>query len=930
MRLFPMRSQINNRLGVLVENAIKEQNEKSNHIDLLKALTEISTKIQSDYGGGSPLSKTFLMANLAIDYELLNYVEIGVYRGKSFFPLAYAAKQLDGMAYGIDPYDLLWAKEFDLEEEKLQTVNTFLESLDFKQMYKDVLALQTELNVENNSHLIQLPSATAVKYFIQNQISIDLLHIDGNHDSEHVLEDVELYLPLMSQGGLVVLDDVDWDSVRPALNALKRKYELLFNNGLFAIFSVVSPTKKFTDFDKLKFKTLHNLADNIENIYKPKNYEKPLISVIVSSFNHEQYIAECMEGILAQKGEFNLEIIVGDDRSTDSTLAIIKNYLDMFENSAVLIKYFADEDNLGITKNLERCLKACSGDYIAICEGDDYWLDNYKLQKQVMFLKTHPECSFCFNDFYFYYQEKDEYSEFDQQQKLSKDVYSTIDLIDNNFIGNFSCCLYDSRYLKKIPTKLFDIFAVDWIFNIVYSQLGDIGHLNEKLSVYRKHNSGVWSGKTDFDQYRDLFHLINIYNKFLDFDYDKEFCVVQKRLEQKYPQILSESILDIVLFDDIFPHPLSAFRYMEFVSYLHAFNDIIIYSSGISMKVLGKENPDEIIIKFKKKYLDYADRIKRFHDSSLIYAKLAYFVFLNNSLYFLDIIEKSEIPFIFTLYPGGGFGLNNKRSDELLCRITNSPYFRKVIVTQQATYDYLLEKGFCRPDQIRYIFGVVTPLNQIESDNPGKKNFGFEKDTMDICFVAHKYLPRGEDKGYDVFIDVAHLLCRKFNNVRFHVVGGYTAEDIDISEIRDRISFYGNQNIEWFDNFYKDKDIILSPNIPNKIYAGSFDGFPTGSCTDAGLKRTAIFCTDVLSLNNGRFLDGKEIVIISHDSGEIVEVITNYYLNPPALRSIGENGYSKIKKLYCYESQISPRLQILIKEIDQWEQNKTEIVASIE
>ena len=177
--------------------------------------------------------------------------------------------------------------------------------------------------------------------------------------------------------------------------------------------------------------------------------------------------------------------------------------------------------------------------------------------------------------------------------------------------------------------------------------------------------------------------------------------------------------------------------------------------------------------------------------------------------------------------------------------------------------------------------------------------------------MAHKYTKNGVDKGYDVFIEVMKILCDKYKNINVHVVGGFTEEDIDVSSFKEQIYFYGELTGSQFDAFFSDKDMILSPNIPNKIFEGSFDGFPTASCTEAGLRKTAIFCTDPLGMNDNIFIDGKEIVIIEHDVEDILEKVEYYYKNFKELKEIGENGFKKILDVYSYENQIQPRIEVI-------------------
>ena len=904
---------------------------KPDVIKLFRDLHGIVEKIPADFGGGSPLSKTTLMVYLALENNLQNYVEIGVYRGRSFFPMAYAAKRLNGMAYGIDAFDCETAKEYDLEAAFADQLNQFLESVDFSQIHEDVIHLRQEMALSINSSIIKQTSSAAIKYFRRNGIAIDMLHVDGNHDTKHVWEDVDLYLPLVRNGGLVVLDDIDWDSVKPVFDQLKEKHELVFENGQFSVFLIGKSKRMITSLYKDRLKILNGMISNYElesayvGLTVPEGIAITKISVVVISYNQEKFIAECLEGILAQKGDFSIELIFGDDFSTDSTLSIARDYGGFFCNRRIEMRIFPSNENIGMTKNLKRCLEACTGDYIAVCEGDDYWVDCYKLQKQMDFLRLRPECSFCFNDIYIYAQDSLEYTLFNLQQHLDADVLTTRELVLDNFIGNLSCCMYNAKFLKRIPANLFDLFIADWMLNIYWSQFGGIGHIKEAMSVYRKHNKGIWAGANPSDNAVHLHALIEEYNRYLHYDFDREFCVYQKRIEEALPGAFNSCSTDVTIIDDVFPHPLSAFRMEEFNSYLKEFESLKIYSSGMSVHVLGDKSLNELLIDFKRMYPEHSGRIERFGPGSRIDTRLMYMVFLENTYTNLAKIEELMVPFVFTLYPGGMFGLNNRWSDKMLKVITSSPCFRKVIVTQKITYNYLIEKKFCTPDQIEFIFGVVVPIEQINIDYVKKSNFGIDKNALDIAFVSYKYTEKGIDKGYDLFVDVAKELCKKYDNIRFHVVGGFDENVIDVTELGDRITFYGSRKTKWFDEFYRDKDIIMSPNIPFILYEGSFDGFPTGACVDAGLRKTAIFCTDELRLNT-EFVDKEEIVIIPHNVDEVTEIVEYYYRNPEKLRAIAENGCRKIKWLYSYESQILPRIKILKAELDRAEISRKAIL----
>lgn len=692
------------------------------------------------------------------------------------------------------------------------------------------------------------------------------------------------------------------------------------------------------------------------------------ISVIITSFNHEKYIAQGLESVLSQKGDFRMEIIIGDDCSTDNTRSIAQEFQDKYPE---IISLLPNESNLGITKNLKRCLDACSGDYIAICEGDDYWTDIYKLEKQKNFLEAHPDYTMCFSAIMIYFEGGNRFEPFHDQLMFGKDVLTTEDLIEQNHIGNFSCCMYRTSIVRQLPSGIFNIFTVDWMFNIACSRMGKIGFIRDWMSVYRKHPQGAWAGKEELEKLKELRRLIDVYNKFFNYEHNSAFMkfanvvdnVISRFQEEQnitgqvarqpvtrnivwirikdilrpfarraraikstlltlYYQFLAHRVkatekekVDLIILDTVFPHPLSPFRKKEFTDYLNHFPNSLALSNGEHLQLLKEtKNLATIIAEFEHEFPHLEGRIKiTTRQISPYDAKLAYVTFLFNIYAFLESLEKEKIPFIFTLYPGGAFAINNAESDHKLKRVLGSPQFRKVIVTQKVAYNYLIDKKFCSPNQVEFIYGVVTPFLST-NNNANKHHFGFDKKNLDICFVAHKYMKHGIDKGYDIFISVAQKLAQRYENIRFHVVGGFTEPDLPIEELRDKIVFYGLQKPEWFEEFYFDKDIILSPNRPFKLGDGYFDGFPTASCTDAGIRQVAMFCTDELHLNI-KFIDGEDIVIIPPDTEKIVETISCYYLHPEKLRSLAQNGASRIRDIYSHENQMVPRIKILENEL---------------
>ncbi|MCR4436033.1 MAG: hypothetical protein QHH06_06100 [Clostridiales bacterium] len=132
-------------------------------------------------------------------------------------------------------------------------------------------------------------------------------------------------------------------------------------------------------------------------------------------------------------------------------------------------------------------------------------------------------------------------------------------------------------------------------------------------------------------------------------------------------------------------------------------------------------------------------------------------------------------------------------------------------MTQQFTYDYIINKGFTTPSRVEYIYGIVTHPEYFRN-TPRKKYFKKDKNTFDICFVAHKYMLLGLDKEYDMFIAVCKKLAACTSNILFHVAGNFDRNEINVDDMNGRIIFYGLRDPDFFPGFYSGMDIILFPS----------------------------------------------------------------------------------------------------------------------
>ena len=363
---------------------------------------------------------------------------------------------------------------------------------------------------------------------------------------------------------------------------------------------------------------------------------------------------------------------------------------------------------------------------------------------------------------------------------------------------------------------------------------------------------------------------------------------------------------NLLILDDIFPHLLSAFRIAEFNAYLSRYEKAFAYSTSAAFPAVSERRTfREVRDEYLGVYPEFEGHVFPF-SHKLPKADLIYFVFLHNAGYFMNVLKSSNTPFVFTLYPG--FRLGQPDSEELLRKVCSLPNLAKVITTQTLSHKYLLE--FLEPERVEFIYGGVFPSNRLARPGSVRKYYQKDKGTFDICFVAFKYMPQGIDKGYDVFVEVAKELCRQHDDIFFHVVGPFDRLDIDVSDLRGRIKFYGIRQTEFFPEFYAGMDLILAPNVPFVLRPGAFDGFPTGCCIEAGLSGVAVFCTDPLNLNIA-FTDRDEIVIVPRDVEGICDLIEKYYRNYDSLVQLARRGQKAFGLTFGLDYQMEKRFRIL-------------------
>lgn len=213
----------------------------------------------------------------------------------------------------------------------------------------------------------------------------------------------------------------------------------------------------------------------------------PIVSVVMTTFGHEEYIKEAIEGVLMQDCNFNYELIIANDCSPDNTDGIVHEILKEHAR-AHFVKYTRHEDNLGMLSNFMWSLKEATGEFIAICEGDDYWIDPYKLQKQVNYLRSNEGYGAVFTDTDYLYQRNAKViRSFDKKNRLQiPSGQVTEDLLYKNLYKTCTV-LFRNRNLNELFSILYrEQFLLGdkplWLF---LSESMKFGYLPESTSVRR-------------------------------------------------------------------------------------------------------------------------------------------------------------------------------------------------------------------------------------------------------------------------------------------------------------------------------------------------------------------------------------------------------------------------------------------------------------
>lgn len=239
------------------------------------------------------------------------------------------------------------------------------------------------------------------------------------------------------------------------------------------------------------------LKNELDIISSWNNQKKVLVSIICTTYNHEPYIEDAIKGFLIQQTDFAFEIIIHDDASTDKTALIIRSYQNKYPN---IIKPIYQSENQYSQGGFKPGIYASSfakGEFIALCEGDDYWISPKKLQKQLAFMVQYEECSMVFHQ-----AKIEQYYAFGNLGEYTKD-FGLTGLLNTNglfFEGGSSVAtasmLFKRKLINTLPEFLLNSPVGDMPLKLIFSTKGKIGYINEVMSVRRIGVPGSWNIRT--------------------------------------------------------------------------------------------------------------------------------------------------------------------------------------------------------------------------------------------------------------------------------------------------------------------------------------------------------------------------------------------------------------------------------------------------
>lgn len=225
---------------------------------------------------------------------------------------------------------------------------------------------------------------------------------------------------------------------------------------------------------------------------------RPKVSVIIPCYNYDKYIEQCLLSVIVQRTTFPIEIVIGDDNSTDNSFHIANRVKSLYENNFIQFKIYKNSENLGEVKNTKKLLENSIGQYVAYLDADDYWITPDKLQKQVDFMDKNPNCAMCVTG-YISLENGNFVPTNDLSYWLCILDKSSESLTKINKVGSSSSRLF-RNYNNLIKDYFIHFPFSDWPLNFELSLLGDIEYLDYPTYIYRIHDNSLSKAESHLEK----------------------------------------------------------------------------------------------------------------------------------------------------------------------------------------------------------------------------------------------------------------------------------------------------------------------------------------------------------------------------------------------------------------------------------------------
>lgn len=266
------------------------------------------------------------------------------------------------------------------------------------------------------------------------------------------------------------------------------------------------------------------------------------VTIVTTTYNQEKYIGQAIEGMIMQKTKFPFKILISNDCSTDNTKKVLEKYKEKYPEKIQIIN---NTKNLGAIENFFNTLsKVKDTEYVALCDGDDFWTDENKLQKQIDFLDKNKEFNICFHKSKMFYEKEEKRTKIIPQD--IKLVTTIEDLVKENYIVANSVVYRWKFNEKNLSDNIHkNIVPGDYYLHLLHAQDGKIRMLDEVMSAYRRHNEGIWWSEDSKN--RELFTM-SYGERFLNFfdEAEKNIKLPEKSFEAQRKAIIYDIIVTYV------------------------------------------------------------------------------------------------------------------------------------------------------------------------------------------------------------------------------------------------------------------------------------------------------------------------------------------------------------------------------------------------